>query len=186
MRLEPIVAPDATEHAPFYTGYIGLARAAGALELLRRQPAALRAACAGLSEEESLARYAAGKWSVKEVIGHICDAERIFAYRLLRIARGDSTPLASFEENEYVAEGNFDQRPLSDLLEEFEVVRAATLALLRQLRPAQLERRGTASGHEVSARAVVFIIAGHAEHHMRLLRERYGLAVPLVEPEQPA
>lgn len=173
----PRPAPD--EHAPFYAGYVAAVADRDVPGVLRRQAPALRAACAGLSEEEALARYAPGKWSVKEVLGHMADAERIFAYRLLRVARGDETPLSGFDEQAYVAAAGFDRQPTEALLEQFEQARAATLGLLRGLGPEAWERRGTANGHPVTARALGYILAGHAEHHLAILRERYGLAVPL-------
>lgn len=174
MHRTDIPRPQADEFAPYYGRYIEQASGGdGLIPLLARQGAALRAACTGLSEDEALHRYAEGKWSVKEVLGHVNDAERIFAYRVLRIARGDTTPLASFDENPYVAAAGSDRRPLAELLDEFDTIRAATLSLLRSLGPAELERRGTASDNPVSVRALAHIIAGHAEHHLGILRERY-------------
>lgn len=174
MSRAPIPRPEADEYAPYYERYVA---AAGddVLGLLARQAAALRNLCAGLTDAEALHRYAPEKWSVKELLGHVCDAERIFAYRALRIARGDATPLPGFEENAYVAAAGTDARPLPEILDELDAVRAATLALVRSLPEGSYERRGTASGFEVSVRALVHIIAGHAEHHAGILRDRYGL-----------
>jgi len=177
LRLSP---PSSDEFAPFYGRYIEAVRDADdVIALLRRQPAALRSAAAGLSDAAALARYADGKWSVKEVIGHISDTERIFSYRLLRIARGDTTPLPSFDQDAYIATGGFDRRPLPQLLAEFEAVRASTLALLTSLGAEALMRRGTASTYEVTARAIVYMIAGHARHHLEILRERYGVDIDI-------
>jgi uncharacterized damage-inducible protein DinB len=119
--------------------------------------------------------YAPDKWTVKQVIGHICDAERIFAYRALRFARGDAAELAGFEQDGYVATGNFNSRSMDDLLEELWSVRAATLSLAEHLPKEALSRRGTASGNPVTVRALLYIIAGHERHHLALLRERYGV-----------
>jgi uncharacterized damage-inducible protein DinB len=130
------------------------------------------------SEREGNFRYAPDKWSVKETVGHLSDTERIFAYRALRIARGDQTPMASFEQNDYVKSGNFGERRLSDLAEEFAAVRSASLALFRSLNDDAWTRRGVASNKEVSVRALAFMIAGHELHHQRILEERYFAAIP--------
>jgi hypothetical protein len=129
----------------------------------------------GLSDTEALHRYARGKWSVKEVVGHLADVERIMAYRALRIARGDTTPLPGFDENAYVPVAKFDARSVADLLGELRTARAATLALLRTFDADAWRRRGTASGKPVSVRAVAFMIPGHERHHIEILRTRYGV-----------
>lgn len=185
MKTQMVAAPDADEYAQFYAGYVALVRERDALAVLRRQLPVLRSVCTGMSEKEALGRYAVGKWSIKQIVGHLADAERVFAYRLLRVARGDSTPLAGFEENSYVAAAGFDERSLPSLLRELEAARSSTLRLIDGLAPGVWERRGTADGHPVSARALVHIIAGHVEHHFDVLRERYGLAVPHVEVPRP-
>jgi hypothetical protein len=119
--------------------------------------------------------YAPGKWSVKEVIGHMGDVERVMAYRALRFARNDATPLPGFDENTYVPAAIFGRRNIDDLVDELEVIREATTQLLRHLDEAALARRGVANGAEVSVRALAYIIAGHERHHLRVLRERYGV-----------
>lgn len=129
-----------------------------------------------LSEERALHRYAPGKWSVKGVLGHLCDNERIFAYRALRFARGDATPLANFDENLYVPAGRFDARSMRDLLGEFATIRAATLSLFASFDEEALARRGTARGLTMSVRALAWITAGHVAHHFAVLSERYGVA----------
>ena len=128
-----------------------------------------------LSDDEAMFRYARGKWSVKEVVGHLADVERIMAYRALRIARGDTTPLPGFDENAYVPVANFDARSLVDLVGELRTARAATLALLRTFDTDAWRRRGTASGKPVSVRALAFMIPGHERHHLDILRTRYGV-----------
>ena len=143
------------------------------LERLRAQPAELRALLGSLDDAAARARYEPGKWSIKEVVGHVSDTERVMGYRLLRIGRGDVTPLPGFEQDPYVAAAGADRRPLASLLAELEAVRAATLALVESLPAEAWERRGTASGNPVSARALAYIIAGHAAHHHAVLRERY-------------
>lgn len=175
---EPITSlpfPEDGDFAPFYLPYLDAIRATGVGEPLLNQVPRLRARLGSLSDEAARHRYAEGKWSLKEVVGHLVDIERVMAYRVLRISRGDATPLAGVDQDPYVAEGGFDARSLSDLLDEFAVVREATLSLLRGLPPGVLARRGVASGVEVTAGAVVWIIAGHVEHHMGVLAERYGV-----------
>jgi len=147
----------------------------GALESQRLQTAQQ---LAPRSERDGNFRYAPGKWSVKEIVGHLSDAERIFSYRALRIARGDGTPLAGFEQDDYIRGGNFADRTLADLSEEFAVVRAATVALFGSLADDAWARRGQASNSEVTVRALAYIIAGHELHHRRMLLERYFPAIP--------
>lgn len=147
----------------------------GSLESQRLQTAQL---LAPRSEREGNFRYAPGKWTVKDVIGHLSDAERIFAYRALRIARADETPLAGFEQDDYVRTGGFGERTLADLAEEFSAVRAASLALFRSLTDAAWLRRGTASNNGITVRALAYIAAGHELHHRRVLEERYFPAIP--------
>ena len=173
MTSTPLPRPDESEYAPFYAGYVRLSGddVTSTLEQQRAEIEALRA----LAEPAATHRYAEGKWSVKEVIGHITDAERIFAYRMLRIARGDTTPLASFDEQMFVAGANFDALPMDTLIDSFAAARASTLALIAELDGGVWARTGTASGKPVSARALAHIIAGHAAHHIAILRDRYGI-----------
>jgi uncharacterized damage-inducible protein DinB len=146
------------------------------VSVLRDQSAETVRLLRNLSPGKADYAYAPGKWTVKEVIGHVIDAERIFAYRALRFARGDKTELAGFDENTYVPTGQFGRRTMNDLLDEFEVVRASTIHLARHLDAEALDRRGTASQNPVSVRALLYIIAGHERHHVALLRERFQLA----------
>jgi len=129
-----------------------------------------------LSEARALHRYAPGKWSVKEVVGHLTDAERIYAYRALRFARGDTTPLPGFEEDDYVPAGRFDRHPIADLVDAWGAARAATLALYNGLDDEALLGRGLANGHPISVRALAWVAAGHTLHHLGVLRARYGIA----------
>src|SRR5262249_56679429 len=117
------------------------------------------------SDREGNFRYAPDKWSVKEIVGHICDAERIFAYRMLRIGRGDTTPIPGFEQDDYIAPGKFNARTLADLAEEFAAIRAATMTLVQSLPQEAWARRGTASDNPVSARRLAYTISGHQQHH---------------------
>ena len=164
-------APD--EYAAYYERYISLVPEGDVVETLERQGAETLALLRGLSEEQGAHRYEPGKWSVKQLVGHVSDGERIFSYRALAFARGDSQALPGMEQDEWMAGVDFDARTLSSLIDEFESVRAATLHLLRHLSPEAWARRGTASDNEVTARALAYIIAGHEAHHVRVLRERY-------------
>jgi hypothetical protein len=177
-----IPSPGPDEYAPFYARYVQRVTAAELPSLLARQPAWLRTFLAPLTDEEALARYEPGKWSIKQVVGHLSDTERVMSYRALRISRGDPTPLAGFDENDYVAAAEFDARSLASLLSDFEAVRGSTLCLLKLLPPGAWERRGTANLYEVSVRALAHIMAGHVEHHIEILRERDGIAAPAKQP----
>jgi uncharacterized damage-inducible protein DinB len=168
-----ISRPQADEYAPFYAGYISLVQGEDILDTLDQQRKQSMMLLSGRDEDEGNFRYAPEKWSAKEVLGHVCDTERIFAYRALRIARGDATPLASFEQDDYVRNGPFAHRMLADWVDDFIAVRRATLALLRNLDGAAWARRGVASGKEVTVRALAYIIAGHELHHRRILEEKY-------------
>jgi uncharacterized damage-inducible protein DinB len=172
--MSPIALPAADEHAPYYGKYVALV-GPDSLAALEAQAPTTAALLAATPEERGGFRYAEGKWSVKEVIGHLADAERVFAYRALRFARADATDLPGFDENAYVPAGRFDRRTLKDLAAEFAAVRAATLAFARSLDGEALLRRGSANGNPASVRALLAIIAGHELHHVGLLRERYGL-----------
>jgi len=165
--------PQKGEYADYYEKYIALVPSGDFLEILHEQKQAMTRLLSPLSEEQGDFRYAPGKWSIKEVLGHINDTERIFAYRLLRIARGDQTPLASFEQDEYVQTGKFSAGKLADLLHEFCAIREATIALIRSLDDAAWLRRGVANQKEITATALAFIIAGHDRHHRMILEERY-------------
>jgi uncharacterized damage-inducible protein DinB len=175
MSVTTLARPEAHEYIEYYERYIGRVPAGDVRETLANQIGVTRRLLAPLSEAEALRRYAPGKWSVKEVVGHLTDAERVFSYRALRFARADRTPLAGFDENTYVPAGNFDARPLASLVEEFADVRHATISLLRGLDQQALLRKGEANGQEVSVRALAYIIAGHELHHLGVLRDRYGI-----------
>lgn len=181
MSRERIPPPDADEYAPFYAGYVALVREHDPVGLLKRQVPVFRSVCAGMHEAEALLRYAPDKWSIKQVVGHLSDTERVLSYRLFRISRGDGTPLSGFDENAYVEAAGFDRRPVRALLGELESVRAGTLRLIESIPPGAWTLQGMANGLPVSTRALLFILAGHVEHHFGILRTRYGLAVPHIE-----
>ena len=165
--------PETDEYAPYYEGYVSLAPERDVLGALERQAAETLALLRSLPEELGSHRYGEGKWSVRQVVGHMNDTERVFAYRALAISRGERQPLPGMDQEEYMAGSDFDARTLRDLADEFEAVRAATLHLFRHLSPEAWARRGTASDNEVTVRALAYIIAGHEAHHVRILRERY-------------
>ena len=173
MTAVAIPRPAAVEYAPYYGKYIDKVPEGDLLRTLEGQARETQALLAGLSEARALHRYAPGKWSIKEVIGHVSDAERVFSYRALRFARADATVLPGFDENAWVPAGNFDGRSLKELAAELDAVRRSTIALFRGLDAAALARRGTASDNAVSVRAIAWIIAGHERHHVGLLHERY-------------
>lgn len=167
--------PATSEYAPFYTAYIAGVGDGDIVKLLAAAGRELDTVLAGVDESRGGHRYAEGKWTVREVIGHLIDAERIFTYRALRIARGDATPLASFDENAYVAAAGSDARTVADLRDEMRVVRESTVKLFTSLADDAWARVGAASGKEVTVRALAYITLGHQQHHLRILRERYGL-----------
>ena len=168
-----IPRPAANEYNPYYNTYISKVPGDDALHALESQIGPTLALLATVDETRAHHRYAEGKWSVKEVVGHLTDGERIFAYRALRFGRADFTPLPGFDENAYVPAGRFDSRSLRELAQGFGNVRAATLDLFRSLDPEALARTGAANNNPVSVRALAWIIAGHERHHLKILRERY-------------
>jgi hypothetical protein len=167
--------PSETEYAPFYAGYVSLVPEADVLGALEAQAEELGRLAASVPAEKERHRYAEGKWSVREVIDHLTDAERVFGYRAFCLSRGEQAALPSFDENAYVAAARSDGVPLRELVEELVLVRRSNLALLRRLTEAEWGRVGTASGKPVSVRALAFIMAGHPRHHLQVLRERYGI-----------
>jgi DinB family protein len=168
-----ISRPQPDEIPDFFKGYVGhIPSNLDGLTALERQKADLQE-LGRIGASQADHRYAEGKWSVKEVIGHMTDTERILAYRLLRIARGDRTPLPAFDESEYAQRSNAGHRSIADLAAEIATVRESTLSLVRSLEEVMLDNRGIVRAGEVTCRAQVFIIAGHFEHHLKALRERY-------------
>ena len=176
MRPLSLSRPAADESAPFYHGYIEKVPGEQIGEFLAAQLGEVERLLAPLDDAAARFRYAPDKWSVKEVLGHLCDSERIFAYRLLRIARADATPLPGFDENAYVPAADFDARPLAELLREFQAIRASTIALAEGLPSEAWERRGQASGKSITTRALAYIMVGHLTHHLGVLRDRYRLS----------
>ena len=169
-----IKRPDQSEFAPFYAGYIGKVPDSGPGPLMQAQIADLEKLRA-LPEAQANYAYAAGKWTVKQLIGHVADAERVFSYRLTRIARGDKTPLSGFDENAWAKTAPHGKRRLADVIDEMIAVRRATLALVDSLDESTISNVGLANNNSVSARAICWIMAGHTKHHLDMLGERYSI-----------
>ncbi|GAA3410425.1 DinB family protein [Paenibacillus hodogayensis] len=169
--------PEKTEFGSYFARYTGLVPEGKLTEVLQGQTERMLALFGSLSEEDGSYRYAPDKWSVKQVLGHITDTERIMGYRMLCIARGDASPLPGFDENRYAEAGEFDRLPLADLLADFRVMRASTLSLIGSLPESGWDRSGTVSGNAMTSRALAYIIAGHALHHLNVLEERYDAVI---------
>jgi hypothetical protein len=171
--------PQRSEYEAYLEAYVAEVPEIEIIPALAAQPEELRRALAAVGEERAGFRYAPGKWSIKEVVGHLADAERLFAYRALCFSRADRQELPGFDENRYVAEGRFDRLPLGELIDEFGTLREATLQLLRHLPVDTWHRGGTANGSAITVRALTYVIAGHVRHHLRVLRERYRVEARL-------
>jgi DinB superfamily len=168
-----IARPEPGEYAPYYNRYISLVTGSDILATLDAQRRQTMMLLCGRDEAEGDFSYASNKWTAKQVLGHVCDTERVFAYRALRIARGDQTPIEGFEQDDYVRNGPFAQLPLPEIIDDYIAVRRATLTLFRNLDEPAWTRRGVANKNEVTVRALAYIIAGHELHHRRILEEKY-------------
>jgi hypothetical protein len=171
--------PGPGEFAPYAEKYISLVPDGDILAKLEQQRRDLVLLLSGRSEEDGDFSYGPDKWTVKQVLGHINDTERIFTYRALRIARGDKTPLEGFEQDDYVRDGGFELRSLSDLIEDFIAVRRASVSLFRNLPEAAWTRRGIANHHDFTVRALAYTTAGHELHHTQILSKKYFSALAL-------
>lgn len=167
--------PEKDEYAEFYETYVSLVAETNIISALQNQPEDLKRLFAGVSAEEENFRYAEDKWSIRELLGHVVDGERVFSYRALRISRGDGTPLAGFEENFYVANSSFSNIKLADLIEEFTLLRQSNVFLFKSLTGEMWKKTGTASDAVISVSALAFIMVGHVRHHANILRERYSV-----------
>lgn len=165
--------PEKTEYGEFYDRYISLVPGDDIISELSAQPTELQDIFISMPEEKGSYAYADGKWTVKEVLSHMIDGERIFSYRALRISRGDETPIEGFDQDDYIEHSHANERSLADLLEEFNLLRRANLLVVNYLSDDDWKRMGTASDHPVSVRALAYIMAGHVTHHLNILRERY-------------
>ena len=166
--------PQSTDFMPYYANYIGLVPAGDLIEIAERQIGAMRQEFGCWTEAQSRFRYAPDKWSIREIVGHLSDTERVFSYRATAFARGDTAPLPGFDQAAWNPLGQFDSRPLPDLLDEWEAVRRATLALMRGMPADGLRRQGTASGNLATVLALLTIPVGHALYHLKLLHRDYA------------
>lgn len=164
--------PSEEEYAPAFGAYVSLVPEDDVLAALEKQSEEMSEFLRGVPEGRGNERHAPYTWSIKEVVGHLIDAERIFGYRALRFGRGDSTPLPGFDENAYSLEAEFDQHSLANLVSELEAIRLSNLWLFRNLPEAAWPRCGEANGNVVSVRALAFILLGHARHHIAIVRQR--------------
>lgn len=165
--------PEPSEHATFYAGYVAKVPPGDVRAFLRAQREDLTGLLSGLPRERWDHRYAPGKWTLREVVGHILDGEWVFASRTMHFARGNPGPLPSMDQDAFLAHGNYGARPLSSLVRELADLRSAGLAQYDAFDAGAFERRGVASGHEITVRALLYVIGGHVQHHMDVLRERY-------------
>jgi hypothetical protein len=172
----PSGRPADSEYAPFYAGYVALVPETDIVRALEAQRQEIERLAGSVSLERERHRYADGKWTIREVIGHLVDGERVFGHRAFCISRGEQAPLPPFDENLYVRESGYDAVPLGELARELVSVRGANLAALARLNQAAWERRGTVSGRPVSVRALAYVMVGHVRHHAAVLRERYGVS----------
>ena len=170
--------PSPAEYSPYFGRYIDLVAQTDFVAVLAGQPAEYRALLGALSQDKAGFRYAPGKWTIREVVGHVIDAERVFGYRAMCIARGEAVSLPSFDENAYAARAEHDGRMLLDLLEEFMHVRRGHVALFEHLSQDAWERGGTVNQNAISVRGLAYIMTGHARHHAGILKERYAAVVP--------
>jgi hypothetical protein len=165
--------PEKNEYAEYYERYVSLVEENDIVAVLQKQSEELAEFLQNIDEEKSLCAYDAGKWTIKEVIGHLSDGERIFAYRALRISRADQTPIEGFEQDGYIENGNFNNTSFAELTEELLLTRKSNLILFKNLSGEAWTRTGTASDNPVSVRALAYIMAGHIRHHLKILNERY-------------
>jgi len=165
--------PEPSECAPYYRDYVNAVPEGHIIDILEQQLSDTLLLLGDLSPERPDFRYADGKWSLKEVVGHVVDCERVFATRALAFSRGDPAEMPGFEQDDYVAHGGFGERPFPNLLAEYEALRMANLALFQGFSDEMMLRSGVANGSRFTVRALVYIVAGHERHHMQVIRERY-------------
>jgi hypothetical protein len=165
--------PTSKEYADYYSDYVKRVPEGDVCETLEKQSRELREVFARFSEQRASTPRIEKEWTLKEVLGHLCDGERIFGYRACRISRGDKTPMEGFDQDVFVAGGKFNERGLRGLLAEFEHLRAANVTMFREMSEEQTASMGTASNYPVSVRALAYIIAGHASRHLELIKKRF-------------
>jgi hypothetical protein len=172
-RIANMSRPEKSEYDPYYERYISLVADTDIIGVLGAQPTLLQDMFTAMPEEKGDFRYAEGKWSIKELLGHLIDGERMFAYRTFRISRGDETPIEGFEQDGYIENAHSNDRSFADIFDEFSLLRRANMIFLKNLDAAAWLRVGTANNVKISVRALVYIMAGHIEHHLQILKERY-------------
>ncbi len=165
--------PDASEYGSYYTPYVSEVHGQNIIAILQAQRDAAQELLLAIPEERSFHRYAPDKWSINEITGHLIDTERVFVYRAFRFSRNDDTPLHGYDHNAYITISNYDARPFADIVAEFIAGRNATIAFLSGLNDEMLLRRGMANDNTFTVRALAWIIAGHTEHHLSILKEKY-------------
>jgi hypothetical protein len=175
MQTSRSARPEPGEHLPYFARYIDLVDQGDVIDNLERQMTTTLATLKGTSESAANTRHPPYTWSIKEVVGHLIDSERVFAYRALCFARDDQTPLPGFDEQAYVRQAGFGRLTLRQLLDEFDQSRRAHVSMFRNLSDEAWLRIGTANGNKMSVRALAFIIAGHELHHTAILRKRLGI-----------
>ena len=167
--------PQTNDYHPAFAGYVSLVPEDDVMSVIETSSSETQKLLAGLDDTRASYRYADGKWSIKEVFGHIADAERVFGYRALCISRGDQSPLPGFDEQEYARNSNYDAWKVGDLSELYALVRRANIVFFRNLPAEAWDRRGIANNNPISVRALAYVIAGHERHHLNVLRERYKI-----------
>jgi hypothetical protein len=165
--------PETNEFDPYYNIYISLIDGNDVLPILDAQPAEIRKMFSGVPEEKGTFAYAEGKWTIKELLSHLIDGERMFAYRTLRVSRGDETPIEGFEQDGYIENSNANNRSFAELLDEFDLQRRSNMLMFNNLSDEAAKRIGTANEKEISTRALIYTMAGHVVHHINILKERY-------------
>lgn len=172
-----IPRPQSNEYFEYYANYIGKVPDGDVLEILERQIQTVNDALLPLSDEQARYRFGEGQWSIKEMMGHVNDTEQLFAFRMFSFSRNEPNPLPSFDQDAYIQQANYDDIPLSDLVHQFEHLRRAHLILIKNFAPEMFSRQGVASGYNFTVRALVYILAGHVQHHLVSLKEDYGVKV---------
>jgi hypothetical protein len=165
--------PEKTEYAGFYETYVSLVNENDVISAMNQQLTEIENLFSQMTDEKGLYAYAYGKWTIKQLFGHLIDGERVFAYRAFRISRGDATPLAGFDQDPYVENGNSNATKLSDLLDEFVLLRKSNILMFNNLLPNAWDFVGTASENRITTRALAYIMVGHIRHHVKILREKY-------------
>ncbi len=174
--------PNESEYAPYYQNYVDRVSESDILQVLRAQMDELDVLLEHVAPDQETFRYAEGKWSIRELVGHLIDGERVFGYRSFCIARGEQQNLPSFDQDDYMLTSHYDKFELEDLLSELRLIRLGNIAMFRTLDESAWSRSGMANNSSVSVRALAFIMAGHLRHHMNVLRERYLNALPAAPP----